>query len=77
MRSSDNVIPLHQTQFSEKSPPRKRKNTDVRPREYLISHEVDSLIKQARKVKRRVCSIGKSFTIFLKMTSIDVRQVNA
>jgi type 1 fimbriae regulatory protein FimE len=49
MRTSDNIVPLCQAQFSEKSPPRKPKNGDVRPREYLIDHEVDALIKQARQ----------------------------
>ena len=49
MRSSDNVISIRQTQFSEKSPPTKLKNSDVRPREYLTEHEVDTLIHMARK----------------------------
>ena len=49
MRSSNNIIPLRQTQFSAKSPPTKPKNADVRPREYLTEHEVESLIKLARK----------------------------
>ena len=49
MRISDNVIPLHQAQFSAKSPPTKPRNADVRPREYLTAHEVDALIHMARK----------------------------
>ena len=49
MHSSDNVVPLHQAQFSAKSPPTKPKNADVRPREYLTEHEVDALIHMARK----------------------------
>jgi integrase len=49
MRNPDNVLPFPQTQFSEKSPPRKPKNTEVRPREYLTTHEVDSLIKAAKE----------------------------
>ena len=49
MHSSDNVISLRQTQFSAKSPPTKPKNADVRPREYLTEHEVDTLIHIARK----------------------------
>jgi integrase len=49
MRSSGNVVPIRQAQFSAKSPPRKPKNTEVRPREYLTSHEVESLIKAAKE----------------------------
>jgi len=46
--SSSNVIPL-QTQFSAKSPPKKPRNGDVRPREWLTPPEVDQLINAARK----------------------------
>ena len=49
MRQSSNVVALPHTQFSAKSPPTKPKNADVRPREYLTKHEVEALIKQARK----------------------------
>lgn len=37
-----------QTSFSGKSPPRKQKNLDVRPREYLTQDEVHRLIQAAR-----------------------------
>ncbi len=37
-----------QTSFSGKSPPRKPKNREVRPREYLTDDEVQQLIKAAR-----------------------------
>ena len=49
MHSFDNIVPIRQAQFSAKSPPTKPKNSDVRPREYLTEHEVESLIKLARK----------------------------
>ena len=49
MRSSDNIVLIRQTQFSAKSPPRKTKNKEVRPREYLTAHEVDELIKKAKE----------------------------
>ena len=49
MRLLDNVVPIRQAQFSAKSPPRKPKNTEVRPREYLTTHEVESLIKAAKE----------------------------
>lgn len=41
-----------QTSFSGKSPPRKPKNADVRPREYLFDREVNRLIKAARDAGR-------------------------
>jgi len=41
-----------QTSFSGKSPPRKPKNADVRPREYLFDREVNWLIKAARDAGR-------------------------
>jgi type 1 fimbriae regulatory protein FimE len=42
----------HQPSFSGKSPPRKPKNTEVRPREYLAEDEVRRLMKAARSVGR-------------------------
>ena len=48
MRVSSNVVTLPQAQFSAKLP-RKPKNVDVRPREYLTEKEVEQLIKQAKK----------------------------
>ena len=48
MRVSSNVVTLPQAQFSAKLP-RKPKNIDVRPREYLTEKEVEQLIKQAKK----------------------------
>ncbi|MFC1665391.1 tyrosine-type recombinase/integrase [Pseudomonadota bacterium] len=48
MQVNSNVISLSQTQFSAKLP-RKPKNIDVRPREYLTEKEVEQLIKQAKK----------------------------
>jgi type 1 fimbriae regulatory protein FimB/type 1 fimbriae regulatory protein FimE len=41
-----------QPSFSGKSPPRKAKNTEVRPREYLAEDEVRQLMKAARSVGR-------------------------
>lgn len=41
-----------QTSFSGKSPPRKPKNCEVRPREYLTDAEVQRLIKAARRSGR-------------------------
>ena len=41
-----------QASFSGKSPPRKPKNTEVRPREYLTEEEVRQLMKAARSVGR-------------------------
>jgi type 1 fimbriae regulatory protein FimE len=43
--------PLHvgQASFSGKSPPRKPKNIEVRPREYLTEDEVQRLIQAARR----------------------------
>lgn len=38
-----------QASFSGKSPPRKPKNTEVRPREYLTEDEVQRLIQAARR----------------------------
>jgi hypothetical protein len=38
-----------QASFSGKSPPRKPKNDDVRPREYLTEDEVQRLIQAARR----------------------------
>jgi len=49
MRASANIVPLHQSQFSEKSPPRKPKNGDMRPREHLTDIEVADLIKSAQR----------------------------
>ena len=49
MRSLGKVVPLRQTQYPAKSPPRKPKNTEVRPREYLAGHEVEGMMKEARK----------------------------
>lgn len=40
MRDSADIIPLHQTPFSGKSP-KKPNNRDARPREYLTEDEVD------------------------------------
>lgn len=51
MRDSATIIPLSQTPFSGKSP-RRRKNQDVRPREYLTEDEVDRLMKAARSIGR-------------------------
>lgn len=34
-------------------PPRKPKNTEVRPREYLTEHEIDALMVSARKIAPR------------------------
>jgi type 1 fimbriae regulatory protein FimB/type 1 fimbriae regulatory protein FimE len=41
-----------QASFSGKSPPRKPRNRDVRPREYLTEDEVRRLMKAARSVGR-------------------------
>jgi type 1 fimbriae regulatory protein FimB/type 1 fimbriae regulatory protein FimE len=41
-----------QASFSGKLPPRKPKNVDVRPREYLSEEEVHRLIRAARRVGR-------------------------
>lgn len=41
-----------QASFSGKLPPKKRKNADVRPREYLTDKEVAKLMKAASKVGR-------------------------
>lgn len=41
-----------QTSFSGKSPPRKPRSVDVRPREYLTEEEVERLIQAARRVGR-------------------------
>jgi type 1 fimbriae regulatory protein FimE len=41
-----------QVSFSGKSPPRKPKNADVRPREYLTDDEVQQLLRGARRVGR-------------------------
>jgi type 1 fimbriae regulatory protein FimE len=41
-----------QTSFSGKSPPRKPKNVDVRPREYLTEDEVQRLMEAARRTGR-------------------------
>jgi integrase len=41
-----------QASFSGKSPPRKPKNVDVRPREYLSEEEVHRLIQAAKGVGR-------------------------
>jgi type 1 fimbriae regulatory protein FimB/type 1 fimbriae regulatory protein FimE len=41
-----------QASFSGKSPPRKPKNADVRPREYLTQDEVQRLIRAARRQGR-------------------------
>ena len=41
-----------QASFSGKSPPRKRKNVDARPREYLTQDEVHRLIQAARRQGR-------------------------
>ena len=49
MPYTSTVVPLHQTQFSAKSPPRKPRNADIRPREYLTTHEVEQLIKAAKQ----------------------------
>jgi type 1 fimbriae regulatory protein FimB/type 1 fimbriae regulatory protein FimE len=49
MNTSDNVIALRETQFSEKSPPSKPRNADVRPREHLTEQEVEALIKAAKQ----------------------------
>ena len=38
--------------FRESSPPRKPKNKDVRPREYLTDKEVDRLVKAAKAIGR-------------------------
>jgi site-specific recombinase XerC len=51
MRDSAQVIPLHQTPFSGKSP-RKPRNQDARPREYLTADEVDRLMKAAKSTGR-------------------------
>jgi type 1 fimbriae regulatory protein FimB/type 1 fimbriae regulatory protein FimE len=44
--------PALQTPFSGKLPPRKPKNSDVRPREYLTEEEVDRLMRAARMIGR-------------------------
>lgn len=44
--------PRRQASFSGKSPPRKPKNRDVRPREYLTDDEVRRLIRAARRSGR-------------------------
>lgn len=45
--------PRHrQTSFSGKSPPRKPRNADVRPREYLTEDEVQRLMQAARRTGR-------------------------
>ena len=41
-----------QASFSGKSPPRKPRNCDVRPREYLTADEVRQLMKAARSTGR-------------------------
>lgn len=41
-----------QASFSGKSPPRKPRSVDVRPRAYLTEDEVDRLIRAARRVGR-------------------------
>ncbi len=41
-----------QASFSGKLPPRKPRNADVRPREYLIGNEVELLMKAAGKTGR-------------------------
>jgi len=41
-----------QTSFSGKSPPRKPRSAEVRPREYLTEEEVRCLIRAARRVGR-------------------------
>ena len=49
MPYTSTVVALRQTQFSAKLPPKKPKNGDVRPREHLTDHEVERLIKAAKK----------------------------
>ena len=49
MPNTSNVVALHQTQFSAKLPPKKPRNADIRPREYLTTHEVGQLIKAAKQ----------------------------
>ena len=51
MRPKASVIPLAQTSFSGKLP-KKPRNRDVRPREYLTPKEVDALMKAARQSGR-------------------------
>jgi type 1 fimbriae regulatory protein FimE len=48
-RDMSNVIALPEAVFSAKSPPRKPKNRDARPREYLTEQEVEQLTKAARE----------------------------
>jgi len=55
----NNIIELHTNQTTQPSsvngnvsPPRRKKNTEVRSREYLTSQEVDALIKAAGNVGR-------------------------
>lgn len=42
-------LPVGQASFSGKSPPRKPKNIEVRPREYLTEDEAQRLIRAARR----------------------------
>jgi type 1 fimbriae regulatory protein FimB/type 1 fimbriae regulatory protein FimE len=44
--------PGRQSSFSGKSPPRKRKNAELRPREYLTEDEVRQVTQAARRVGR-------------------------
>ena len=44
-----NSQPSRQASFSGKSPPRKPKNAEVRPREYLTEDEVRRLMQGARR----------------------------
>jgi type 1 fimbriae regulatory protein FimB/type 1 fimbriae regulatory protein FimE len=48
----DQSTTKRRTSFSGKSPPRKPKNVDVRPREYLSEEEVSRLIRAAGRVGR-------------------------
>lgn len=85
MRDSADVIPLHQTPFSGKSPKRRR-NADTRPREYLTENEVDRLMKAARSVGRHGLrdatlillayrhGLRVSELIALKWTQFDLKQ---
>lgn len=85
MRDSAAVIPLHQTPFSGKSP-RRPKNADARPREYLTEDEVDRLMKAARSVGRHGLrdatlillayrhGLRVSELVALKWTQVDLKQ---
>ena len=85
MPSSADIIPLSQTPFSAMLP-KKPRNADVRPREYLTENEIDRLIQAARKQGRHGHRDGTlilvayrhglrvSETIYLRWTQIDFSQ---